>query len=192
MRRSGPISPTGRAALARLTNRRLLPIPLRLLLDLNHIFFFIALATPVILLWRLRRLGRARPGGWVAAAVIVLVGTGSHICWHRRSPVSSGGVLWAALLLLPSLAERKIASLLVEKRYLAARRLVFVRRILHPWNDAAPLPLLLRVLELARGGKRRLALDLLATTRTPATTAYTYALTENWSGLATGVVATSR
>lgn len=155
------------------------------MLDLNHIFLFIALATPVILLWRLRSLGRARQGGWVAPAVIVLLGTGSAYLLAPAIAGFIGGFLWAALLLLPSLAERKIAALLVEKRYSAARSLGVVRRILHPWNNAGPLPLFLRVLELARAGEFDAALDLLATQRAPTTPAYTYALTENWNGLVT-------
>ncbi len=153
------------------------------MLDLNHILIFIALATPVILLWRLRRLGNARPAGWIPAAVIVLAGTGVSYFFVPAIAGFIGGGLWAFLLLIPSLAERKIASLLVERRYRQARQLAFVRRMLHPWNDSGPLPFLLRILELARDGQLAVALDRLGTTRTPTTIAYTYALTENWSAL---------
>ncbi len=154
------------------------------MLDLNHILLFIALATPVILLWRLRRLGDARPGGWIAAALIVLVGTGLSYLLAPGIAGFLGGGLWALLLLVPSVAERKIARLLVERRYRAALRLLLVRRILHPWNGAGPLPFLLRVLEIARAGQLPAALDRLAKTRTPTTIAYTYALTDDWSALA--------
>lgn len=153
------------------------------MLDLNHILLFIALATPVLLLWRLRGFGSARPHGWIAAAVIVFGGTALSYLLAPAIAGFIGGGLWALLLLGPSLTERKIAGLLVARRYRLARRLALVRRILHPWSDPGPLPFLLRVLELARRGHFHAALDLLATTRTPATIACTYALTENWSGL---------
>lgn len=153
------------------------------MLDLNHILLFIAVATPVILLWRLRRLGSARPQGWIVAAFIVLLGT---ILSYLLAPALAGfigGGLWASLLLAPSLLERKIAGVLVESRDRTARRLTLVRRILHPWSDPGPLPFLLRALELAQVGQLHPALDLLATSRTPATAATTFALEENWRGL---------
>ena len=159
------------------------------MLDLNHILLFIALASPLILLWRLARLRAQRPSGWLAAAAVVLaVCAVSYFLAPARAGYI-GGVAWALLLLFPSLAERQIAQLLVERRYRTARRLVFIRRILHPWNDASQLPQLLKVMELAQVGKRDAALDLLASQRTEKTPAgrsaiaYTYALTENWPGL---------
>ena len=91
------------------------------MLDLNHILLFIALASPVILLWRLERLQRARPAGWMIAAIIVLLGSG--LSWLLAPSIAGfiGGGIWALLLLVPSLAERKIGVLLLEKRYRAAR-----------------------------------------------------------------------
>ncbi|MBA3834193.1 MAG: rhomboid family intramembrane serine protease [Chthoniobacterales bacterium] len=159
------------------------------MLDLNHILLFVALASPVILLWRLQRLHGARPVGWTAAAIIVLLGSG--ISWLLAPSIAGfiGGGIWALLLLAPSLAERKIAVLLVEKRYRSARRLALVRRVLHPWNDPSQLSSLLRVLELARDGQLPAALERLATQRSETTSsgraamALTYALTENWAGL---------
>lgn len=159
------------------------------MLDLNHILLFIALASPVVLLWRLQRLQRARPVGWMAAAIIVLVGSG--ISWLLAPSIAGfiGGSIWALLLLIPSLAERKIATLLVEKRYRPALRLALVRGILHPWNDSSHLLSLLRALELALDGRLPAALDQLATHRSETNSsgrgaiALTYALTENWAGL---------
>ncbi|MGH7939381.1 MAG: hypothetical protein ACRD5Z_19375, partial [Bryobacteraceae bacterium] len=159
------------------------------MLDLNHILLFVAIASPVILVARLVRLRSARPAGWMTAALTVLVATG--IFWLLLPRVAGyvGGTLWALLLLGPALAERKIASLLLDKRYGAARQVAIVRRVLHPWNDSSQLPSLLRTLELARDGQLHQALDQLATQRsrkTPAgrcAIAFTYALTENWPGL---------
>ncbi|HEY2800311.1 MAG TPA: rhomboid family intramembrane serine protease [Chthoniobacterales bacterium] len=159
------------------------------MLDLNHILLFIAIASPVILVARLARLKSARPAGWMTAALSVLVTTG--IFWVLLPKVAGyvGGTLWALLLLGPALAEKKIASLLLDKRYRAARQVAIVRRVLHPWNDFSQLPSLLRTLELARDGQLHQALDQLASQRsqkTPAghcAIAFTYALTENWPGL---------
>ncbi len=159
------------------------------MIDLNHILLFIALASSAILLGRLVQLRKARQPGWMAAAIIVLVASG--LAWLVVPSIAGyvGGTFWGLLLLGPSLAERKIADLLVEKRYSSARRLAVVRRVLHPWNDAAPLPPLLHALELARAGKLPSALDELARKRAEPTAtgrsaiAFTFALTENWAGL---------
>lgn len=123
------------------------------------------------------------------AAIIVLAG--SAISWLLAPSVAGfiGGGIWALFLFVPSLAERRIAVLLVEKRYRLARRLALVRRVLHPWDDALQLPSLLRVLELARDGQMPAALDRLATQRSETTAAgrgaiaLTDALNENWGGL---------
>ncbi|HEY5036157.1 MAG TPA: rhomboid family intramembrane serine protease [Chthoniobacterales bacterium] len=160
------------------------------MIDLNHILLFIAVASAVILLARLVRLGSARPPGWMAASIIVLLVSGGGYFFWPAGAGYLGGIFWALLLLAPSLAERRIESLLLEKRYRSARHLAIVRRILHPWGNPPQLSALLRCLELARDGHLSLALDGLARLRSKGTrtgesaTAYTYALTENWSGLA--------
>lgn len=160
------------------------------MIDLNHILLFIAVASAVILLARLVRMGSARPPGWMAASVIVLLVSGAGYFFWPGGAGYLGGIFWALLLLAPSLAERRIESLLLEKRYRSARHLAIVRRILHPWDNSPQLPALLRCLELARDGRLSLALDGLARLRSEGTragqsaTAYTFALTENWSRLA--------
>ncbi|MBA3962148.1 MAG: rhomboid family intramembrane serine protease [Chthoniobacterales bacterium] len=172
-----------------MTNRRTITDLLFRLLDLNHILLFIALASPLILLWRMARMRRTRPRGWIAAATIVLLVSGFG--WLLAPAIAGyiGGSAWALLLLLPSLTERKISGLVLERRYRAAYRLTLVRRIFHPWYGAGNLPSSLGALELARAGNLVAALDQLATARTKTpgaevATAYTYALTENWRGLA--------
>ncbi len=125
----------------------------------------------------------------MTAAIIVLLGSG--VSWLLAPSIAGfiGGGIWALLLLVPSLADRKIAVLLVEKHYRPARQLALVRRLLHPWNDSPQLAAVLRVLELACDGQMTAALDRLAIQRSETTPAgrgaiaITYALTENWNGL---------
>jgi rhomboid protease GluP len=159
------------------------------LIDLNHILLFIALVSPLILLVRIARLRNPRNHGWRVAAIIVL--GGCIVAWFLAPPVAGfvGGALWCLLLLLPSLAERRIDDLLLSQDFAGARRVAIVRRILHPWEDTPQRPALLRCLELAANGRLDLALDRLAAERarpTPAgrfAMALTFALTENWTGL---------
>ena len=159
------------------------------MIDLNHILLFIAVVSPVILLARIARLRNRWNDGWSIAAVVVLLGCAA--AWLIAPAIAGfvGGILWCLLLLLPSLAERKIEDLLLAQRFADARRLAVVRRVFHPWEDSPYRPGLLRSLEQASGGRLDLALDRLAIERdeiTPAgrvATALTFALTENWLGL---------
>lgn len=160
------------------------------MIDLNHILLFLAIVSPLILLARIALLRARRNFGWGIAALLVL--TGSGIAWLAAPAWAGyfGGTIWFLLLVLPSLAEKKIAELVLAQRLPDARRLAVVRQIVHPWADSSYRPSLFRSLELARADRLDLALDQLAAERsapTPAgrlATALTFALTENWAGLA--------
>ena len=159
------------------------------MIDLNHILLFIAIVSPLILLARIARLRNPRNRGWRIAAVIVLFA--SALAWFLLPSLAGfiGGTLWCLLLVIPSVAERKIDELLLAQRFTGARRLAVVRQICHPWEDSPHRPSLLRDLELAGAGQLDLALDRLAQERSETTpagrfaTALTFALTENWPGL---------
>lgn len=159
------------------------------MIDLNHILLFIAVVSPLILLARIARLRNPRNHGWRIAAVIVLAGCAMAWLVAPGSAGFIGGILWSLLLLLPSLADRKIEELYLERRFAEARRLALARQTLHPWKDSPYRPGVLRILECASAGRLDLALDLLAVEReekTPAgrfAAALTFALTENWLGL---------
>ncbi len=86
-----------------------------------------------------------------------------------------GGTFWCLLLLIPSVAERKIDDLLVAQRFERARQLAVVRRILHPWEDSPHRPALLDCLALASNGRLDRALDQLATERAAPTPAGSFA-----------------
>lgn len=159
------------------------------MIDLNHILLFIAIVSPLILLARIARLRNPRNRGWRIAAVVVLFA--SALAWFLLPSLAGfiGGTLWCLLLVIPSVAERKIDELLLTQRFTGARRLAVVRQICHPWEDSPHRPSLLRNLELAGAGRLDLALDRLAQERSETTpagrfaTALTFALTENWLGL---------
>ena len=77
-----------------------------------------------------------------------------------------GEILWALLLVLPSVAEHWIEGALLGQHFARARWLAIVRQIFHPWNDSpyrAALAFLTGV-----GGARALiwrSIDLLASGR---------------------------
>ncbi|MBA3609348.1 MAG: rhomboid family intramembrane serine protease [Chthoniobacterales bacterium] len=159
------------------------------MIDLNHILLFIAVVSPLIVLVRIARLRNPRNHGWRSAALIVLAGC--VVAWFLVPTIAgySAGMLWCFLLLIPSLADRKIEELYLGRRFAEARRLAVVRQLLHPWKDSPYQPVLLRILEAARAGRLDRALDQLAIEREAATpagrfaAALTFALTENWPGL---------
>ncbi len=159
------------------------------MIDLNHILLFIAVVSPLILLVRIARLRNPRNHGWRIVAVIVLAGCVAVWLVAPGFAGFVGGLLWILLLLIPSLADRKIEELYLSRRFPDARRLAVVRHWLHPWKDSPYRPGLFRILEQASAGRLDLALDQLAVEReqtTPAgrfAAALTFALTENWLGL---------
>src|SRR5207249_11152704 len=133
------------------------------------------IASSLILLARLARLRTQFQPGWATAAIIVLAVAGSAWLFVPSVAGYVAGALWALLLLVPSLCERRIDQLLLAERAAEARRLAVVRQICHPWPDSPYRPPLLRSLELAHDGRLNAALDLLATERESATVAGRFA-----------------
>jgi len=99
--------------------------------DLNHIFLFLAVVSPLLLLARAWRPGGAYRG-WRVAALIVLATTG--VAWILVRPVAGyiGGATWIALLFLPAIGLRKMTKLAARENYKAARKLATTLQILHP------------------------------------------------------------
>jgi membrane associated rhomboid family serine protease len=100
-------------------------------LDLNHIFLFIAVISPLLALAR-----AWRPGGifrgWRIAAIIVLAITGVAWLFFREYAGYVGGGAWFALLFLPAVGLRKASQLASQGRYESARRLTALLQFLHP------------------------------------------------------------
>ena len=103
-------------------------------MDLNHIFLFIAVISPLLVLARAWRPGETYRG-WRVASVIVLAITG--LAWLLARDVAGfiGGTAWFALLFIPAVGLRKMTDLAANGRYTAARRLAIVLRIFHPSTE---------------------------------------------------------
>ncbi len=115
-------------------------------LDLNHIFLFIAVTTPLLVLAR-----AWRPGGifrgWRIAAIIVLAITGVAWLFFREYAGYVGGGAWLALLFLPAVGLRKASQLAAQGRYESARRLTALLKFLHPTAQLRDQLQLFRTLE---------------------------------------------
>jgi membrane associated rhomboid family serine protease len=115
--------------------------------DLNHIFLFIALTTPLLVLAR-----AWRPGGifrgWRIAAIVVLGITGAAWLFFREYAGYVGGGAWFALLFLPTVGLRKASQLAAQGRYEAATRLTKALQFLHPTAQLRDQLQLFRRLEL--------------------------------------------
>jgi membrane associated rhomboid family serine protease len=100
-------------------------------LNLNHIFLFLAIVSPLLVLARGWR-PSAPYHGWRLAAVVVLAVT--VVAWLLWPDVSGyvGGAAWFLLLFLPAIALRKITQLAAQGDYESAGRLGAALQILHP------------------------------------------------------------
>jgi membrane associated rhomboid family serine protease len=100
-------------------------------LNLNHIFLFLAVVSPLLVLARAWRPG-APYRGWRLAAVVVLAVTA--VAWVLWPDISGfvGGAVWFLLLFLPTIALRKITQLAAQGDYEGAGRLGAAILILHP------------------------------------------------------------
>ena len=115
-------------------------------MDLNHIFLFIAVISPLLVLAR-----AWRPGGifhgWRVAAIIVLGITGVAWLFFREYAGYVGGGAWFALLFLPAVGSRKASQLAAQGRYESARRLTALLQFLHPTAQLRDQLELFRTLE---------------------------------------------
>jgi len=115
--------------------------------DLNHIFLFIAVISPLLVLAR-----AWRPGGifrsWRIAAIIVLGITGAAWLFFREYAGYVGGGAWFALLFLPAVGLRKASQLAAQGRYESARRLTALLQFLHPTTQLRDQLQLFQSLEL--------------------------------------------
>jgi membrane associated rhomboid family serine protease len=100
-------------------------------LDLNHIFLFLAVITPLLVLAKAWRPGGVFRG-WRTAAIIVLAITGVAWLFFREYAGYVGGGAWFVLLFLPMAGLRRASQLAAEGRYESAARLTQALQILHP------------------------------------------------------------
>ena len=101
------------------------------MVDLNHIFLFIAVISPLLVLAKAFRPARA-PTGWRLAALIVLaITTVSWILLPKEAGYIGGGA-WLALLFIPAVGLRRVAELFAQQRYKPARQIAVLLQVLHP------------------------------------------------------------
>jgi rhomboid protease GluP len=157
-------------------------------LDLNHIFLFIACVSPLVLLaqaWKRGGMNRA----WRIAACAVLLVTGASWILLPAAAGFVGGGAWLVLILVPSLGLRKAAELTAQQRYAPAWRLARVLRFLHPADGLLEQSDLLRALEVAQRGDFASALALLGPLRSGHTNvghqaiAQSFRIRGDWNGL---------
>jgi rhomboid protease GluP len=121
--------------------------PTFVVVDLNHIFLFIAVVSPLLVLVR-----GWRPGGifrgWRVAAVVVLAITGVAWLFFREHAGYVGGGAWFTVLFLPAVALRRASELAAKGRYQSARRLATALQYLHPTAQVREQVRLFRALEL--------------------------------------------
>jgi membrane associated rhomboid family serine protease len=100
-------------------------------LSLNHIFLFLAIVSPLLVLARAWR-PSAPYHGWCLAAVVVL--TVTAVAWFFSANVGGyvGGAAWFLLLFLPAIGLRKVTQLAAQGDYESAGRLAAALQILHP------------------------------------------------------------
>jgi len=119
------------------------------MVDLKHIFLFIAVVSPLVILARAWRPGGPYRG-WRIAALIVLAITGVSWIFLREHAGYIGGGAWFAFLFLPAIALRKVTELAARQRYKPARRLATAVQILHPSAGLREQIALFRALESRR------------------------------------------
>ena len=100
-------------------------------MDLNHVFLFLAVVSPLLVLARAWRPGGAYRG-WRVAALIVLVIAGLAWMFARTAAGYIAGGAWFALLFLPAIGIRKMTERAARGDYQSARRIGTALQILHP------------------------------------------------------------
>lgn len=103
-------------------------------MNLNHIFLFVAVISPLLVLARAWRPGTPYHG-WRVCALVVLAITG--IAWLVRRDIAGyvGAAGWFVLLFIPTIGLRKMTELAARRNYRAAVRLGTALQILHPTSE---------------------------------------------------------
>jgi membrane associated rhomboid family serine protease len=100
-------------------------------LNLNHIFLFLAIVSPLLVLARAWRPSAPYHGWRLAALVVLMITAVAWFLWRDASGYI-GGAAWFLLLFLPAIALRKITQFAAQGDYESAGRLGAAIQILHP------------------------------------------------------------
>ena len=102
-------------------------------MDLNRILLFLAVITPLAVLYQ--TWGRGAAASWRLAALAVLIVTALAFCISPRHAGYAGAGAWFVLLFLPVMVQRRIADLSAAHSYRSAARLSFALQVLHPSQE---------------------------------------------------------
>ncbi len=100
-------------------------------MDLNHIFLFLAVISPLLVLARAWRPGTPYRG-WRIAALVTLIITAVAWIFLPRAAGYIGGLAWIVLLFLPAIGLPKMTELATRGDYRSAGKLGAILQILHP------------------------------------------------------------
>jgi len=114
--------------------------------NLNHIFLFLAVISPLLVLARAWQPGSIYRG-WRIAAFVVLVITGVAWIFFRSAAGYIAGGAWFAFLFLPAIGLRKVTELVARQDFRSARKLAAVLQVLHPSAELREQVQLFRHLE---------------------------------------------
>src|SRR6266481_2080776 len=102
-----------------------------LTVDLNHIFLFLAVISPLVVLARAWRPGTLYRG-WRIASIVVLIITAAAWIFVPGAAGYIVGLAWIVLLFLPAIGLRKMTELAARGGYRSAAKLGIILQILHP------------------------------------------------------------
>jgi membrane associated rhomboid family serine protease len=103
-------------------------------LNLNHIFLFLAIVSPLLVLVRAWQPGTPYHGWWFAALVVLATTGVAWFFWPDAAGYIGGGV-WFFLLFLPAIGLRKMTQLAAQGDYESAANLGAALQILHPSDE---------------------------------------------------------
>jgi membrane associated rhomboid family serine protease len=115
-------------------------------LNLNHIFLFVAMVSPLLVLARAWRPSVPYHGWRLAALVVLAVTAVAWLLWPDASGYV-GGATWFLLLFLPAIGLRKVMQLAAKGDYESAGKLGAALQVLHPSAELREQVRLFRHLE---------------------------------------------
>ena len=122
-------------------------------MDLNHIFLFLAVISPLLVLARTWR-PSPQNHGWRIVAVVVLAITAVSWLFARSVAGYIGGAAWILLLFLPAIGLRKMTEFAAKADYDSAAKLGQVLQVLHPTAELRDQVRLFRRLQSHRADFR--------------------------------------
>jgi membrane associated rhomboid family serine protease len=99
--------------------------------NLNHILLFLAIVSPLLVLFRAWRPSSPNHGWGIPGLIVLAVTAIAWLIWPRFSGFI-GAAAWFLLLFLPAIALRKVTQLAERGDYKSAGRLGAALQILHP------------------------------------------------------------